>query len=74
MEPLRPMVDGAVMNLDDGSFSTEDKHTLARLLCSTVRMDGRDQYLTNALRIYVKSVTDSLDSGNIDLCFCEYEM
>ena len=47
---------------------------LASILNRTVEMNGKTQYLGNALRIYVKSVVDSLDSRDVfGLRFCHYE-
>ena len=74
MEPLRPLVDSYVLDLDEPLFTKENKHRIANLLNTIVRMDGRDEYLLYAMRSYVKSVTDSLDSENMNIRFCEYEI
>ena len=74
MEPLRPLVDRMVLDIADGGVCPESKRILASILNRTVEMDGKTQYLGNALRTYVKSVVDSLDSGDISrLRFCYYE-
>lgn len=73
MEPLRPLVDATVLNIEDLGFDTEVKHKIAGFLNCIVRIDDRDQYFLNALRIYVKSVMDSLDSDEVNIKFCEYE-
>ena len=74
MEPLRPLVDMKVVEMEEPKFNTETKHELASILNTTVNIDGREQFLMNAVRTYVKSVTDSLCTDNIDISFCEYEI
>lgn len=73
MEPLRPLVDSKILELDEQTLSVDNKHRIAAFLNDTVIIDGKEQYLMNALRTYVKSVTDSLESGEIDIHFCNYE-
>ena len=74
MEPLRPMVDRVVLDISDHGVCPESKRRLASILNRTVEMDGRTMYLGNALRTYVKSVVDSMDSGDVSgLRFCDYE-
>ena len=74
MEPLRPIVDRMVLDISDNGVCPESKRRLASILNRTVEIDGKTQYLGNALRIYVKSVVDSLDAGDASgLRFCHYE-
>lgn len=74
MEPLRPLVDRMVLDVSDKGLSPNSKRMLASILNRTVEMNGKTQYLGNALRIYVKSVVDSLDSRDVfGLRFCHYE-
>lgn len=74
MEPLRPLVDRIVLDMDAIAFNTECKRSLANILNQIVVIDDRTMHLSDALPIYVKSVMDSLDSGNTDrMRFCEYE-
>ena len=74
MEPLRPLVDRMVVDMDHNSFTIESKHSLASLLNQTVAIDGDNYRLLNALPLYVKSVATSLESGDVErIRFCEYE-
>jgi len=74
MEPIRPAVDNFVLNYDEPVFNSAMKHELANILNIQVEIEGKKQYLTNGLRIYIKSVTDALDSDTSEgLIFCEYE-
>lgn len=73
MEPLRPMIDSIVIGFPL-EVNIESKHILANILNDTVYIDGKRQYLVNAIRIYVKSVTDAVENHNTELIkFCEYE-
>lgn len=73
MEPLRPIVDSIVLDLPQ-EFNTDNKRTMAGLMNVIVKMEGKDQYLNNAIRIYVKSVTDAIESGDTSLLkFCNHE-
>ena len=73
MEPLRPIVDSVVLNLPP-ELNPDTKHALAGILNKTVFIDGKVQYLNNALRIYVKSVTDAVEAGDpSSIKFCYYE-
>ena len=75
IEPLRPMVDSMVREMAP-IMTTENKHGLARILNKTVMIDGRVQYLNNAIPIYVKSVTDALcseDPTSVRFCVDEVQ-
>ncbi len=74
MEPLRPLVDRMVLDLAPAAFSTECKRALAGILNQQVMLDGRRMHLSNAMPIYVKSVTDALENDDPEkLRFCDYE-
>ena len=74
MEPLRPLVDRMVLDMNPTAFSTECKRVLASLLNQKVVLDGKTMYLSNAMPIYVKSVTDALENDDSDMLrFCDYE-
>ena len=73
MEPIRPLIDSIVLDLDD-EVTTQSKHQLANVLNNQVYIDGKHHYLNNAIRIYVKSVTDAINNNDSSLIkFCEYE-
>lgn len=74
MEPLRPLVDTLVLNMNPSKFDADSKRVLANLLNTLVTINDKEMHLVNALPTYVKSVTDSLIEGNVDgVRFCEYE-
>ena len=68
MEPFRPLVDIMVIRMQPKVFEREEKHAMIRLLEMEVVINGRTEYLPNAIRIYSRSVFDVLNSkgdGNI---------
>lgn len=74
MEPFRPLVDHLVYTLDPDRFGKKEKHVLADILNIKVLIDGKEQFLTNAMRIYCKSVFDALNNEDPSvLRFFSYE-
>jgi CRISPR-associated endonuclease Cas1 subtype II len=66
MEPFRILVDSYVYNIHDlTEFNHDIKMALVGVLNSTVVMDGKKQYVNNAIKIYCKSVFDALNSNDI---------
>lgn len=75
MEPLRPLIDQAVLNMQPDVFETEEKRTLIRLLQTEVVYDGRRQVLLYALRLYCAGVFRALNTGDMQqLKWIEYEL
>ncbi len=75
MEPFRPMVDRKVLEIDPKSFSTKEKALMVNVLNDEVVIDGKKQYLNNAIKIYCKSVFDALNMKNTELIrFYKYEL
>lgn len=75
MEPLRPLVDDAVVKLAPQQLEREEKLALVRLLNQEVTIDGKRQYLLYALRIYCNSVFRALQSGDItEISWVCYEL
>jgi len=75
LEPFRPMVDNAVVNMSLSQFEHQEKIQLVSLLNSEVEISGRTHYLTYALRIYCKSLFTALQSGNAeDIKHISYEL
>lgn len=62
MEPFRPLVDRAVLQMAPEKLETEEKTKLVNLLNSEVTIAGKRQYLPGAIRIYCKSIFDVLNS------------
>ena len=74
MEPLRPLVDRMVLDMAPTVFSTECKRVMAGVLNKQVKIAGKSMYLSNALPMYVKSVTDALENDDPSMLrFCDYE-
>lgn len=75
MEPLRPMIDHAVMQMNPSVFEKEEKYALVRLLNAEVKFDGKRQVLLYALRLYCASVFRTLQSGDISqMRLIDYEL
>ncbi len=67
MEPFRPLVDELVLvNMPD-KFETEEKHQMLELLEQEVFINGRKEYLGNAVKIYTHSVFDALEDKDASL-------
>ena len=67
MEPYRPIVDDMVKNLSPEEFGSQQKHYMLELFQKTVTIAGRKEYVSNAIKIYCKSVFDALSSGDASL-------
>lgn len=74
MEPFRVLIDRRVVSLwQDREFAELDKDVrleLVGVLSEEVTIRGSRQTVSNAIRIYVKSVFDALNEG--DLSFIEF--
>ena len=68
MEPFRPLVDGKVLEMAEDPemrFGKDQKHLLVRLLHEDVKIAGASQTVVNAISIYVGSVIDALNRGDV---------
>ncbi len=65
MEPFRPLVDRLVYSYGFMSFEHQEKMKMVSLLNEEVHIAGRTQRLTNAVKIYCKSVFDALNEQDI---------
>ena len=74
MEPLRPLVDSAVIDLCPEKLEREEKLALVNLLNWEVRFDGKQQYLLYAIRLYCAGLFRALQSGELsEIKWIEYE-
>lgn len=64
MEPFRPLVDKQVLNMKLEQFDHEEKMELVNVLNHEVQIDGKVQYVNNAIKIYCKSVFDALNEDD----------
>ncbi len=74
MEPFRPFVDDLVVEMGPEDITSAEKRRLIDLLNKEVTIDGKKNYLINAIGIYCRSVLDSVCSGDLSVIkMCEYE-
>lgn len=75
MEPFRPLVDSLVVEARFEKLEHAEKMELVNLLNEEVQIAGRVQRLTNAIKIYCKSVFDALNEQDLTkLRFYSYEL
>lgn len=75
MEPFRPIVDRLVKTVCPEKFDSEEKRTMLSMLSMELYIDGRSQTLLNAIKIYAKSVFESIESGDTStIRFYKYEL
>lgn len=74
MEPFRVLVDEVVYEHREDSFDNKFKLILLDLLNKQVRIDNKQQYLVNAITIYVRSVFNAIEHNDPQLIkFMEFE-
>lgn len=74
MEPFRPLVDRLVYKLQPDEINPEIKRKLVDILNSKAIIEGKRNYLNNAMKIYCKSVIDAMENDDVNLLrFCKYE-
>ena len=61
MEPFRILVDRMVYSMQPTKFEQDEKHFMWTLLDQKVMIDGQNQFVMNAIKIYTKSVLDAID-------------
>lgn len=75
MEPFRILIDQKVVGMELKEFAHEEKMALVNLLNQEVRIDGKLQYVNNAVKIYCKSVFDALNENDSSLIrFYSFEL
>lgn len=67
MEPFRPLVDRMVAGMELQQFETDEKMQLVNVLNQEVQIDGKVQYVNNAVKLYCKSVFDALNERDVSL-------
>lgn len=65
MEPFRPIVDRFVLELKPEKFETEEKHEVLRILNTEIIIGERKEFVTNAIKIYTRSVFDALNDRDL---------
>ena len=75
MEPFRVLVDKKVAAMKLEEFTHQEKMESVNLLNQEVRIDGKIQYVNNAVKIYCKSVFDALNDNDSSLIrFYSFEL
>ncbi len=67
MEPFRILVDRLAYKMELEVFEHEEKMRLIDLLNHEVVIDGKKNYVNNAIKIYCKSVFDAINEQDISL-------
>lgn len=67
MEPFRVLIDQAVHEMRMQQFGSEEKIALVDLLNSMVVIAGRSEYVSNAIKIYCRSIFDALNERDVSL-------
>ena len=67
MEPFRILVDKVVRQMGFQSFTHDEKIEILRFLNGSVVIDGKYNYVSNAIKIYCRSLFDALNEEDISL-------
>ena len=67
MEPFRVLIDKQVYVLMPDKFEHEEKMFILDVLNKEVKIDGKLNYVNNAIKIYCKSVFDAINEGDVSL-------
>ncbi|MBQ2982009.1 MAG: type II CRISPR-associated endonuclease Cas1 [Lachnospiraceae bacterium] len=67
MEPFRPLVDRKVRYMMPQKFEHEEKMEMLQIIQQEVIIAGRNEYVSNAIKIYCKSIFDALNDRDISL-------
>ena len=74
MEPFRIIIDRLVFSMQISEFTSEEKYELLDVLNKEVYINGNKEYLSKAVRIYVKSVCDAIEEQDLGILkFYRYE-
>ena len=75
MEPFRPIVDDAVKSMKPEIFEHDEKLCILNILNQEVAISGRKEFLTNAIKIFTKSIFDAINDNDLSLIkFFDYEL
>lgn len=67
MEPFRILVDRRVIKLLPEKFEHDEKMFMVDLLNQEIVIDGKNNYINNAVKIYCKSVFDAINENDVSL-------
>lgn len=65
MEPFRPIVDRKVKEMNPIKFEHNEKMEVVSILQNEVVINGRSEFVNNAIKIYCKSIFDAINDEDI---------
>lgn len=75
IEPFRIFIDEKVYEMSPQKFEKEEKIEILKVLNKKVIIQGEKNHLNNAIKIYVRSVFNSLEEKDLSMIkFVEYEV
>lgn len=75
IESFRVLVDEVVYRNKPDKFEKEEKLMMLDVLNYKVKIDGKEQYVNNAIKIYVNSIFEALEDKDVSkIKFFEYEL
>lgn len=67
MEPFRILVDRTVYDMNPDKFEHDEKMILVDVLNQSVYINGKNNYVSNAIKLYCRSVFDAIDENDVSL-------
>ena len=67
MEPFRTLVDREVLKDIPIAFEQPEKHRMVNILNQYVTINGKEEYVSNAIKIYTRSIFDALEERDVSL-------
>lgn len=67
IEPFRVIIDKKVVEMSPVDFSTSEKHEMLKIMSKELQINSSHQSLQNTIKIYVKSVLNALNDGDLSL-------
>ena len=67
MEPFRPIIDELAYKENPQKFETDEKRKLQNILNLKYRINENNHYLSEVIKIYTKSIFDTLNSNDLSL-------
>lgn len=75
MEPFRVIVDRQIYSMELNHFASEQKMEIVDLLNQKVKINCREEMVSNAIKIYCKSVFDAIENRDVaEIRFYQYEL
>ncbi|WNY28545.1 CRISPR-associated endonuclease Cas1 [Methanimicrococcus stummii] len=65
MEPFRPLIDKRVLDMDPVNLGPDEKRELVDILNLEVTIDGKNNYLLNAIRIYSRGFFEAMNTKDL---------